>query len=75
MNQSTFVKLGLITFGLVIVNFIILGFGRALVSFEAARLAAAPVTIITVGLMGYLFVRAVLAKLGIWEIRPDEADS
>ena len=74
MNQSTFVKLAVVTFGLILVNFVILGFGRVLVSFEVARLIATPVTVITGALMVYLFVRAVLAKLGIWEIHPDETE-
>lgn len=75
MKQSTFVKLALVTFGLVLVNFIILGVGRILFSYEVARLVAMPVTIITLVLMMYLFVRAVLAKLGIWAIYPDNSDS
>lgn len=74
MKQSTFVKLALVTFGLVLVNFMIVGFGRLVVSFDVARLIAAPVTVVTAVLMVYLFLRAVLAKLGVWEIEPDVSE-
>ncbi len=75
MNQSTYVKLALVTFGLILVNFVILGFGRVLLSYETAQLLAMPVTVVAVALMAYLFVRAVLAKLGVWEIYPDQTES
>lgn len=72
MNQSRFVKLGLLAFGLVVLHFVVLGFSRLVLPFEYAQLVAAPVLVAAVVLVVYLFVWSVLAKLGIREITPNE---
>ena len=68
MNQFAFVRLSLVAFTLVILSFVVLGFGRLVIPFRTAQLLAAPIGIVGFLLVVYLTVRAALSMAGIWKI-------
>lgn len=72
MDRNRFVSLALFAFGLVIASFFVLGFSRLVFSFRTAQLFAAPIGLAGFALTVYLFVRATLAQLGIWQITDPE---
>ena len=72
MRQHTFVTLSLAAFALVVVSFVLLGFGRLVVSYRTAQLVAAPTTLVALVLVAYLLVRSVLSVLGVSRLEPDE---
>lgn len=55
----------MVTFGLVLVSFVILGFTRGVIEFQNARLLAAPTMLAAAALAAFLFVRGLLAWTGI----------
>lgn len=65
MRYQTYGKLALLTFGLVLVSFVILGFSRGVVEFQNARLLAAPTFFAAAALAVFLFVRGLLAWTGV----------
>ncbi|CAI49531.1 uncharacterized protein NP_2880A [Natronomonas pharaonis DSM 2160] len=65
MHQNTFVKLSALAFGLVLVSFIVRGFGGFLVGGETATLISAPPMLVGAGLIVFLTLRSVLAVSGI----------
>ena len=65
MHQNTFVKLSALAFGLVLVSFIVRGFGGFLVGGETAALISAPPMLVGAGLIVFLTLRSVLAVSGI----------
>ncbi|QLK26089.1 hypothetical protein HYG81_00175 [Natrinema zhouii] len=72
MDQSGFVKLAVIAFGIVIASFFVRGISRIVLDVETANLLQAPLAIVGFGLLLYLFVRATLDFVGIWEVEnPD----
>ncbi|WP_226041650.1 hypothetical protein [Natrinema sp. DC36] len=72
MDQSGFVKLAVIGFGIVIASFFVRGISRIVLDVETASLLQAPLAIVGFGLLLYLFVRATLDFVGIWDIEnPD----
>ena len=72
MDRSGFVKLSIIAFGLVIVSFVVRGLSRIVLEVEVANLLQAPFALVGFGLLVYLFVRATLDAVGIWEVEnPD----
>lgn len=65
MKQSTFVTLGLLAFGLILLTFVIRGTTRLILGDRVAALLSAPVGIAAGGLLLGLFVLAILAVTGI----------
>jgi len=68
MDAGRFTGLSLAAFGLILVSFVLLGFGRIVLPYRIARLVAAPTTLLAAVLVGYLLVRSVLSVLGISRI-------
>ncbi|WP_227353251.1 hypothetical protein [Haladaptatus salinisoli] len=68
MRKRTFVWLGLGAFGLVVVSFLLLGFGRLLLSYRTARYLSAPTMFVAFALVAVLFGYSVLAFLGVVEL-------
>lgn len=72
MDRSGFVRLAVIAFGLVILSFFVRGLSRIVLGVETANLLQAPLAIVGFGLLVYLFVRATLDAVGIWDVEnPD----
>lgn len=72
MDRSGFVRLAVIAFGLVILSFFVRGLSRIVLGVETANLLQAPLAIVGFVLLVYLFVRATLDAVGIWEVEnPD----
>ncbi|QLG47751.1 hypothetical protein [Natrinema halophilum] len=72
MDRSGFVRLSLIAFGLVVVSFVVRGLSRIVFEVELANLLQAPFAVVGFGLLVYLFVRATLDAVGIWEVKNTE---
>ncbi|WP_247000633.1 hypothetical protein [Halosolutus gelatinilyticus] len=68
MDRSGFVKLSVIAIGLVVASFFVRGFGQLIVGRPAADLLQAPFAIVGFALLVYLFVRATLDAVGVWEV-------
>ncbi|SDR41288.1 hypothetical protein [Natronobacterium texcoconense] len=68
MKREGFVKLAVIAFGIVFVSFGIRGVGQIIFGLEVARLLSVPVAIAGFLLLVYLFVRATLDAVGVWEV-------
>lgn len=71
MKQSTFVKYGLLSFGLVLLTFVIRGSTRLFLGDRTAALLSAPVGLSALLVLVVLFVAAALSVTGI---RPIERD-
>ena len=65
MDRDGFVRLSLLAFGIVVLSFVLLGFGRLVLPFRTAQTIAAPVGLAGFVLVAYLFLRATLSVLGI----------
>ena len=68
MDRSSFVKLALIAFALVIGSFFVRGFGQLLLGRGTAELLQAPFAVVGFALLVYLFVRATLDAVGVWRV-------
>ena len=68
MNRERFVMLAVIAFAVVGLSFVIRGVGRLVLGSEGARLLSAPIAIIGFLLLVYLFVRASLDAVGLWNV-------
>lgn len=71
MKQSTFVKWGLLAFGLVFLTFLIRGSTRLFLGDRTAALLSAPIGVGALLVLVVLFVAAVLSITGL---RPMERD-
>lgn len=71
MKQSTFVRWGLLAFGLVLLTFVIRGSTRLFLGDRTAALLSAPVGLGALAVLVALFVAALLSVTGI---RPMERD-
>jgi hypothetical protein len=71
MRQSTFVRLGLLSFGLVLLTFLIRGSTRLFLGDRVAMLLSAPVGLVALALLVSLFLIALLAVTGIRPMEPD----
>lgn len=71
MNQSTFVRLGLLSFGLVLATFVVRGASRLVLDERTATLLSAPIGLVAFALLVWLFLVALLSVTGV---RPMEAD-
>lgn len=74
MKRSTFVLLTFAAFGLILLSFILMGFGRIVLPYRTARLLAAPTLALASVLVLVLLVRSTLAVLGIRELEADERE-
>ena len=68
MDRSGFVKLAVVGIGLVIASFFVRGFGQLLFGRPVAETLQAPIITIGFGVLVYLFVRATLDAVGVWEV-------
>ncbi|WP_254862732.1 hypothetical protein [Halovivax gelatinilyticus] len=68
MDREGFVKLAVLAIGLVILSFFLRGFGQLLVGRQNAEYLQAPFAVVGFGLVLYLFVRATLDWVGVWQI-------
>lgn len=71
MKQSTFVRYGLLSFGLVVLTFVIRGSTRLFLGDRTAALLSAPVGLSALILLVVLFATAFLSVIGI---RPMDRD-
>ncbi|MDL5360696.1 hypothetical protein [Halalkalicoccus sp. NIPERK01] len=71
MKQSTFVRWGLLSFGLVLLTFVIRGSTRLFLGDRVAAVLSAPVALSALLVLCALFVAALLSVTGI---RPMERD-
>lgn len=69
MRREGFVKLAVIALGIVFASFVIRGVGLIVLDLEVARLLSAPVAVLGFLLLVYLFVRATLDAIGVWQIQ------
>ena len=65
MHRNRSVSLALLTFGLILVRFVVLGVSRIILPYRTAQVLAAPTTFAAFLLVCYLFVCATLSVLGI----------
>ena len=68
MDRSGFVKLAVVGIGLVVLSFFVRGFGQLALGRDVAELMQAPFAIAGFCIVVYLFVRATLDAVGIWEV-------
>ncbi len=68
MKRRTFVLLGLGAFALVLLSFLLLGFGRLLFSYETARYLSAPTMFGAFALVLVLLVQSIFAVTGLSEL-------
>ena len=68
MDRSGFVKLAVIGIGLVILSFFVRGFSQLTFGRDVADMLQAPFAIVGFLIVVYLFVRATLDAVGIWEV-------
>ncbi|MDF9748557.1 hypothetical protein [Natrinema salsiterrestre] len=73
MDRSGFVKLAMIAFGLVILSFFVRGTSRLVLGPDTAELLQAPIAVVGFALLVYLFVRATLDAVGLWEVENPDA--
>ncbi|SIR50394.1 hypothetical protein SAMN05421858_2543 [Haladaptatus litoreus] len=69
MKKRTFVLLGFGTFALILLSFLLLGFGRLLFSYETARYLSAPTMLLSFALVLVLLVQSVLTVTGLSELQ------
>ena len=67
MRRNQFVVRSLTALALVLVSFVILGFGRLLVSYRVARLLAAPTLVAAAAFALVVLTQAVLVAVGVRE--------
>lgn len=69
MKKRTFTLLGLGAFALTVVSFVLLGFGRLVLSYRTARYLSAPTMFLAFALLVGLFVYSVLVYVGVTELK------
>ncbi|SIR84787.1 hypothetical protein [Natronorubrum thiooxidans] len=72
MNREGFVKLAVVGIGLVILSFFIRGFSQLVLGRGVAELLQAPFAIVGFLLIVYLFIRATLDAVGVWDVENTE---
>lgn len=68
MDRSGFVELTLLSFGLILLSFVILGFSRIVLPYRTARLLSAPTMLLAAALVAYLTAGAFLSWTGVSRI-------
>lgn len=71
MKQSTFVKWGLLAFGLVLCTFVIRGSTRLFLGDRTAMLLSAPVGLSALAVLVVLFTAALLSVVGLRPMKRD----
>ncbi|WP_049924917.1 hypothetical protein [Halopiger goleimassiliensis] len=73
MDRAGFVKLAVVGMGLVIASFFVRGFGQLAFGRPVAETLQAPIITLGFAVLVYLFVRATLDAVGIWEVEKGDA--
>ncbi|MFC6717665.1 hypothetical protein ACFQGT_03715 [Natrialbaceae archaeon GCM10025810] len=68
MDQRGFVRYAVIGFGLLFLSFLVRGLTRLVFPTETAVLLSLPIATVGFCLLVYLFVRATLDAVGVWEV-------
>ena len=68
MDRAGFVKLAVAGIGLVILSFFVRGFGQLVVGRDVAETLMSPFAIVGFLVIVYLFVRATLDAVGLWDV-------
>ncbi|WP_440772779.1 hypothetical protein [Natronorubrum sp. DTA28] len=73
MDREGFVKLSVIGIGLVVLSFFVRGFSQLALGRDVAEMLQAPFAVAGFCIVVYLFIRATLDFVGIWEVENSEA--
>ncbi|SDK14661.1 hypothetical protein [Natronorubrum texcoconense] len=73
MDREGFVKLSVIGIGLVVLSFFVRGFSQLALGRDVAEMLQAPFAVAGFCIVVYLFIRATLDFVGIWEVESSEA--
>lgn len=73
MDREGFVKLAVIGIGLVILSFFVRGFGQLALGRGIAEMLQAPFALVGFCIIVYLFIRATLDAVGVWEVENPDA--
>ncbi|WP_436343677.1 hypothetical protein [Natronorubrum sp. FCH18a] len=73
MDREGFVKLAVIGIGLVVLSFFVRGFSQLALGRDVAELLQAPFAVAGFCIVVYLFIRATLDLVGIWEVENSDA--
>ncbi len=71
MRQSTYVRLGLLAFGLILATFVVRGTTRLVIGDRTSMLLSLPLGLTALALVCLLFALAVLSVTGLRPIEPD----
>ena len=71
MRQSTYVRLGLLAFGLILATFVVRGTTRLVIGDRTSMLLSLPLGLSALALLVALFVLALLSVAGVRPIEPD----
>ncbi len=71
MRQSTYVRLGLLAFGLILVTFVVRGTTRLVIGDGTSMLLSLPFGLTALALVCLLFTLALLSVTGLRPIEPD----
>ncbi len=71
MRQSTYVRLGLLAFGLILVTFVVRGTTRLVIGDRTSMLLSLPFGLTALALVCLLFTLALLSVTGLRPIEPD----
>lgn len=71
MKQSTFVRLGVLSFGLVLATFVVRGTSRLVLDDRTATLLSAPIGLTALALLVWLFLAALLSMTGVRSMEED----
>jgi hypothetical protein len=71
MRQSTYVRLGLLAFGLILGTFVVRGTTRLVIGDRTSMLLTLPLGLSALALLVALFVLALLSVTGVRPIEPD----
>ncbi|ELY42318.1 hypothetical protein [Natronorubrum sulfidifaciens] len=72
MDREGFVKLAVVGLGLVVLSFFVRGFSQLVFGRGVADVLQAPFATIGFVIVGYLFIRATLDMVGVWNIENSE---
>ncbi|WP_266079013.1 hypothetical protein [Haladaptatus caseinilyticus] len=68
MKKRTFVLLGFGAFALILLSFLLLGFGRLVFSYQTARYLSAPTMFVAFAFVLVLLVQSILSVAGLSEL-------
>lgn len=73
MDRSGFVRLAVVGIGLVALSFFVRGFSQLAFGRDVADLLQAPFAVVGFLIVVYLFLRATLDAVGVWDVENGEA--